>query len=165
MAKDFSFDVASDFELVDMINTIDQVSRELATRYDFNGTGSKATFDRDKNLIEVESNSEIKLETIIDVIESKLIKRNISLKVLDKSGEVTQSGMIYKKTLPLIKGLDQEKAKKITKLIRDNFPKIKTQIQGEEVRVSSGSKDELQAVMQLMREADFNFPVSFTNFR
>lgn len=165
MAKDFSFDVASDFDLSEMINAIDQVNRELQTRYDFTGTGSKATFERDKNLIEIESNSELKLETVVDVIESKMLKRGISLKVLDKSGEVEQSGMIYRRTLPLIKGLDQEKAKKISKLIREHFPKVKPVVQGQEVRVSSGSKDDLQGVMELLRGADFDFPLSFTNFR
>lgn len=165
MAKDFSFDVASDFDLSEMINAIDQVSRELATRYDFQGTGSKATFDRDKNVIEIESNSELKLDAIVDVIESKLLKRDISLKVLDKSGEVTQSGMIYKKNLPLIHGLDQDKAKQITKLVRDRFPKVKTQIQGQEVRIVSGSKDDLQGVMAVLKGADFDFPLSFKNLR
>ncbi len=165
MAKDFSFDVVSDFDLSEMINAIDQVNRELMTRYDFNGTGSKATFEREKNLIEIESNSELKLEAIVDVIESKLLKRGISLKVLDKSGEVASANMIYRKTLPLIKGLDQEKAKKITKLIREHFPKVKPVIQGQEVRVSSASKDDLQSVMELLRGADFDFPLHFTNFR
>lgn len=165
MAKDFSFDVVSDFDLSEMINAIDQVNRELMTRYDFNGTGSKATFEREKNLIEIESNSELKLEAIVDVIESKLLKRGISLKVLDKTGEVQSANMIYRKTLPLIKGLDQEKAKKITKLIREHFSKVKTQIQGQEVRVSSASKDDLQSVMELLRGADFDFPLHFTNFR
>lgn len=165
MAKDFSFDVSSDFDLSEMINAIDQASRELQTRYDFQGTGSKATFARDKNLIEIESNSELKLEAIVDVVESKLLKRNISLKVLDKSGEVVQAGMVYKRTLPLIQGLDQEKAKQITKLVRERYPKVKPVVQGQEIRVSSSSKDDLQGVMELLRGADFDFPLSFTNFR
>ncbi len=165
MAKDFSFDVVSDYDLSEMINAIDQAGRELMTRYDFQGTGSKATFVRDKNLIDIESNSELKLETITDVIESKLLKRGISLKVLDKSGEVQSANMIYRKTLPLIKGLDQEKAKKISKLVREAYPKVKTQIQGEEVRISAASKDDLQGVMASLKQADLDFPISFTNYR
>lgn len=165
MAKDFSFDVVSDYDLSEMINAIDQVNRELSTRYDFNGTSSKVSFERDKNLIEIESNSELKLETVVDVIESKLLKRGISLKVLDKSGEVAQTGMIYRKSLPLIKGLDQEKAKQITKLVREHYPKVKPVVQGQEVRVSSSSKDDLQGVMELLRQTDFDFPLHFTNFR
>lgn len=165
MAKDSSFDIVSDYDLSEMINAIDQVSRELVTRYDFAGTGSKAVFQREKNLIEIESNSELKLETIIDVIESKLLKRGISLKVLDKSGEVQSGNMIYRKTLPLIHGLDQDKAKRITKLVREHYPKVKTQIQGDVVRVSSSSKNDLQGVMAVVRQADFDFPIDFTNYR
>jgi uncharacterized protein YajQ (UPF0234 family) len=165
MAKDFSFDVVSDYDLSEMINAIDQVGRELQTRYDFQGTGAKCEFVRDAGTLELEANSDLKVQTILDVVESKLLKRGISLKVLDKSGEIVQSGMVSKLTVPLLKGLDQEKAKKITKQIRDEFPKAKAQIQGQEVRVSSTSKDDLQGIMNSLKAADFDFPVSFTNFR
>lgn len=135
------------------------------TRYDFQGTGSKVNFARDKNLIEIESNSELKLEAIIDVIESKLLKRGISLKVLDKSQAVQSANMVFRRTLPLIRGLDQTKAKQITKIIREKYPKVKPQIQGEVVRVSAASKDDLQGVMTLIRQAELDFPVDFTNYR
>jgi uncharacterized protein YajQ (UPF0234 family) len=165
MSKTFSFDVVSEFDKSEMNNAVDQTAREIQTRYDFQGTGSKIEYDKDKQVISIESNSELKLETIMDVLESKFIKRDINLKHLDKSAEVVQSGMAYKKSLSLVQGLDQEKAKKITKLIRDKFPKVKTQIQGEEVRVMSGSKDDLQAVMQILKTSELNMPLSFTNFR
>lgn len=165
MSKNFSFDIVSEFDQAEMNNAVDQTSREIQTRYDFQGTGSKISYDKDKQVIEIESNSELKLNTVIDVLESKFIKRDLNLKHLDKSAEITNSGMVYKKTLPLVQGLDQEKAKKITKLIRDKNPKAKTQIQGEEVRVMSASKDDLQAVMQLLRSAELDFPVNFTNYR
>lgn len=165
MSKTFSFDVVSEFDKSEMNNAVDQTAREIQTRYDFQGTGSKIEYDKDKQVINIESNSELKLETIIDVLESKFIKRDINLKHLDKSAEVVQSGMAYKKSLTLVQGLDQEKAKKITKLIRDKFPKVKTQIQGEEVRVMSGSKDDLQAVMQILKTSELDMPLSFTNFR
>ena len=151
MSKNFSFDIVSQFDQAEMNNAVEQTAREIQTRYDFQGTGSKISYDKDKQVIELESNSEIKLTTIIDVIESKFIKRGLNLKHLDKSAEITQSGMIYKKSLPLVLGLDQDKAKKLTKLIRDTYPKVKTQIQGEEVRVMSASKDDLQAVMQKLQ--------------
>ena len=99
------------------------------------------------------------------MLESKFFKRGLNLKHLDKTAEVIQSGMAYKKTLNLVQGLDQEKAKKITKFIRDKYPKVKTQIQGEEVRVVSASKDDLQQVMSLLEDAKFEFPVSFDNYR
>ncbi len=165
MSKNFSFDIVSQFDQAEMNNAVEQTAREIQTRYDFQGTGSKISYDKDKQVIELESNSEIKLTTIIDVIESKFIKRGLNLKHLDKSAEITQSGMMYKKSLPLVQGLDQDKAKKLTKLIRDTYPKVKTQIQGEEVRVMSASKDDLQAVMQKLRSAELDFPVDFTNYR
>ena len=165
MSKNFSFDIVSQFDQAEMNNAVEQTAREIQTRYDFQGTGSKISYDKDKQVIELESNSEIKLTTMIDVIESKFIKRGLNLKHLDKSAEITQSGMMYKKSLPLVQGLDQDKAKKLTKLIRDTYPKVKTQIQGEEVRVMSASKDDLQAVMQKLRSAELDFPVDFTNYR
>jgi uncharacterized protein YajQ (UPF0234 family) len=165
MSKSFSFDIASQFDQSEMNNAVDQTAREIQTRYDFQGTNSKISYDKEKQVISVESNSEIKLDTIIDVLESKFIKRNLNLKHLDKSAETTESGMVYKKLLPLVQGLDQEKAKKLTKIIRDKYPKVKTQIQGEEVRVMSASKDDLQNVMQALKAEAIDFPISFTNFR
>lgn len=165
MSKNFSFDVVSQFDQSEMNNAVDQTAREIQTRYDFQGTGSKVSYDKERQVIDLESNSEIKLNSIIDVLEGKFIKRGLNLKHLDKSAEITQSGMTYKKSLPLLQGLDQEKAKKITKLIRDTYPKVKTQIQGEEVRVMSASKDDLQAVMQSLKVAELDFPLNFTNFR
>ena len=165
MSKTFSFDIVSEFDQAEMNNAVDQTAREIQTRYDFQGTGSKINYDKEKQVIELESNSEIKLTTIEDVLESKFIKRGINLKHLDKTAEIIQSGMAYKKSLPLVKGMDQEKAKKVTKLIRDQYPKVKTQIQGEEVRVMSDSKDTLQAVMQLLKGSSLGIPLSFTNFR
>lgn len=165
MSKTFSFDIVSEFDQAEMNNAVDQTAREIQTRYDFQGTGSKINYDKEKQVIELESNSEIKLTTIEDVLESKFIKRGINLKHLDKTSEIIQSGMAYKKSLPLVKGMDQEKAKKVTKLIRDQYPKVKTQIQGEEVRVMSDSKDTLQAVMQLLKGSSLDIPLSFTNFR
>ncbi len=165
MSKSFSFDIVSEFDQSEMNNAVDQTSREIQTRYDFQGTGSKISYDKEKQVVELESNSELKLETIVDVLESKFIKRGLNLKHLDKSAEPIQSGMAYKKTLDLVQGLDQDKAKKITKLIRDKYPKVKTQIQGEEVRVMSPSKDELQNVMQLLKTSQLDMPLNFVNFR
>lgn len=165
MAKDSSFDVVSEYDLSTMINTCDQAGREIATRYDFQGTGAKLVFERDDNKIEIEANSELKLEAIEGVLESKFIKAGLSLKFLDKTGEVTENNMIARKTLPLVQGLDQGKAKEITALIRSDFPKVKTQIQGEAVRVTSASRDDLQAVMAALKAAKFEFPVSFDNYR
>ncbi len=165
MSKTFSYDVVSEFNQSEMNNAVDQTAREIQTRYDFQGTGSKISYDKESQKIDIESNSELKLETIVDTLESKFIKRGLDLKYMDKSHEVTQSSMVYKKSLPLVQGLDQDKAKKITKLIRDSYPKVKTQIQGQEVRVTSASKDDLQNVMHLLKGSELDMPLSFTNFR
>ena len=165
MAKDSSFDVVSEYDLSTMINTSDQASREIATRYDFQGTGAKLVYDREDNKIKIEANSELKLEAIEGVLESKFIKAGLSLKFLDKSSEINESNMVSRKTLTLVQGLDQTKAKEITALIRSEFPKVKTQIQGEAVRVTSASRDDLQAVMAALKSAKFEFPVSFDNYR
>ena len=165
MAKDFSFDVVSEYDAAEMLNATDQAAREIATRYDFTGTNAKINYDREKAAIEISANSELKLETIVDVLESKFLKRGIDLRVLDKSGEVQSGNMMFRRTLGLRKGLDQDKAKKINKRVRDKFPKVKTQIQGQEVRVSSTSKDDLQGVMTALQGAELDLPLSFTNYR
>jgi cyclic-di-GMP-binding protein len=165
VAKDSSFDVVSEYDLSTMINTCDQASREIATRYDFQGTGAKLVYDREDNKIKIEANSELRLEAIEGVLESKFIKAGLSLKFLDKSSEINESNMVSRKTLTLVQGLDQTKAKEITALIRSEFPKVKTQIQGEAVRVTSASRDDLQAVMAALKSAKFEFPVSFDNYR
>lgn len=165
MAKDASFDVVSKYDVADMINIVDQVKRELSTRYDFQGTGSEIEFDRDASELRLKSNSELKLRAMKDVIESKFIRRSVDLKFLDSSQEITQSGMDYKWTLSLKQGLDQDKAKQVSKIIRDKHPKVKSSIQGDAIRVVSASRDELQAVMQTLRSEDLPFAVSFENFR
>lgn len=165
MAKESSFDVVSEYDVSAMINACEQAQREISTRYDFAGTNSKLVFDRDAKKIEIESNSELKIEAIIGVLESKLLKANLSLKFLDKSGEILENNMICRKTISLVQGLDQTKAKQITALIREKGMKVKTQIQGESVRVSSAKKDDLQVVMETLRSTSFDFPVGFNNFR
>jgi len=165
MAKDNSFDVVSEYDVSAMINACEQAQREISTRYDFAGTNSRLVFDRDGKKIEIESNSELKVESIIGVLESKLLKANLSLKFLDKSSEILENNMVSRKTIPLVQGLDQSKAKQITTLIREKGWKVKTQIQGESVRVSAAKKDDLQAVMEALRSANFDFPISFNNFR
>ena len=165
MAKDSSFDVVSEYDVSAMINACEQAQREISTRYDFAGTHSKLVFDRDAKKIDIESNSELKIDAIIGVLESKFLKANLSLKFLDKSEEILENNLIVRKTIPLIQGLDQTKAKQITALIREKGWKVKTQIQGESVRVSSAKKDDLQAVMEALRSASFDFPIGFNNFR
>ncbi len=162
----FSFDAVSDYDKAEMNNVYDQVQRELTGRYDFKGTPAAVEWlDGDKNGLKITGSGEWQIDAILDIVRKKLAARNQSQKLLDTTKEVTESNLKSTKEVPFIQGLDQEKAKKITSLIREKLPKVKTQIQGDAVRVTSNSKDNLQEVMQILRAADFNFPLSFNNFR
>ena len=165
MAKDSSFDVVSDYDLAEMTNAVDQAQRELSTRYDFRGTSAAIEFVDGKAGVKLTGDSQNQLNSILDVLQSKLVKRGISLKVLDTSSQPEQGGKEMRWTINFKKGLDQDKAKKITKTIRDSYPKVKAQIQGDEVRVTAASKDDLQGVIALLKQQDFDFPLSFTNYR
>lgn len=149
-----------------MNNVFDQTQRELIARYDFKGTPAALEWlNSDKTGFKITGNSDYQIEAILDIIRKKLATRGQSQKVLDTSQETTTSNLKTTKEVPFQQGLDQDKAKKITKLLRDEAPKAKAQIQGQTVRVSSGSKDELQAVMQLIQGQNYDFPVSFGNYR
>ena len=162
----FSFDIVSDYDKAEMNNVFDQTQREITARYDFKGTPAAIDWlNAEKTGFKITGNSDYQIDAILDIVRKKLATREQSQKVLDTSKEITTSNMQAVQGVPFIQGLDQDKAKKITKLIRDELPKVKTQIQGDEVRVTSGSKDDLQTVMQLLRSKDFDFPLSFTNFR
>ena len=162
----FSFDIVSEFDASEMNNAYDQAQRELINRYDFKGTPAAIEWlGDDKAGIKVTGNSDWQIEALLDIFRKKLASRNISQKVLDTSKQPTTTNMKTTKEVPFVQGLDQEKAKKLTKQIRETHPKIKTQIQGDAVRVTSNKKDELQATMQLIRKLDPDFPVSFTNYR
>jgi uncharacterized protein YajQ (UPF0234 family) len=165
MAKDFSFDVVSDYDVAEMTNAVDQAQRELGQRFDFKGTAAKIEFMDAKSGVQIEGESQNQLTAVLDMLQSKLIKRGISLKVLDTSKEPVQGGKEMRWAVPFKKGLDQDKAKQITKVIRDQYPKAKAQIQGDEVRVTSASKDDLQGVITLLKQQDFDFPLDFQNYR
>lgn len=162
----FSFDIVSEYDKAEMNNVFDQTEREMAARYDFKGTPAAIDWlNGDKTGLKVTGSGDWQIDAILDIVRKKLAARGQSQKVLDVSHELVESNLKATKDVPFKQGLDQEKAKRITKLIRDEYPKVKPQIQGEVVRVVSSSKDELQAVMQLLRSQDFDFPLNFTNFR
>lgn len=162
----FSFDVVSEYDKAEVNNVFDQVQREITSRYDFKGTPAGIEWlNAEKTGIKVTGNSDYQIDAIIDIVRKKLATRGQSQKVLDVSQEVTNNNMQSAKEVPFKQGLNQDKTKQITKLVRDKFPKVKTQVQGEEVRIMSAKKDELQAVMQLLKSQDFDFPLNFTNFR
>jgi uncharacterized protein YajQ (UPF0234 family) len=161
----FSFDIVSEYDKAEMNNVFDQVKREIENRYDFKGTPAEIDWLDDKNGFKVTGNGEWQIEAILDIVRKKLAARNQSQKVLDTSKEITESNLKATQDVPFKQGLDQDKAKQLTKLIREHFPKVKAQIQGDAVRVMSASKNDLQAVMQMLKGEDFDFPLNFTNYR
>ena len=165
MAKDFSFDVVSDFDAAEMTNAVDQAQRELGQRYDFKDTAAGLEFADGKAGVMLTGESKNQLDAILDMLQGKLVKRGISLKALDTSKAPVQGGKEMRWTMPFKKGLDQDKAKAITRVIRDKYPKVKAQIQGDSVRVSSTSKDDLQGVMATLKVSEFDFPLEFQNYR
>lgn len=159
----FSFDIVSDYDIAEVTNAIDQAAREIAQRYDLKGTPANVELADEKTSVLIKG-EDFQLDVVLEIVRNKFAKRDVNQNTLDVSAR-REEGNPWRWKLALQKGLDQEKAKKITKLIRDKYPKIKTQIQGQEIRVTSTSKDDLQNVMKLLRTQDFNFPLSFTNFR
>jgi uncharacterized protein YajQ (UPF0234 family) len=162
----FSFDVVSEYDKAEMNNVFDQTKREIESRYDFKGTPAELEWlDGEKTGLKITGSGEWQIDAILDIVRKKLASRNQSQKVLDVSRDIVESNLKATKEVPFIQGLDQDKAKQLTKIIREQYPKVKPQIQGDAVRVMSNSKDDLQAVMQLLRSQDLAFPLSFTNYR
>ena len=165
MADSFSFDVVSEFDRQELVNTLDQVKREISQRYDLKGTDT--TVDLDKENIYITTNSELTLNAVNDIIRQKAIKRNLSLKIFDYGEIETVSGNKVKQIIILKQGIKQEVAKKISKNIRDQIKKINVSINGETLRVTSKSKDDLQLTIKLIRdlEESLNIPLKVNNFR
>jgi cyclic-di-GMP-binding protein len=165
MAGDVSFDVVSDFDQQELVNALDQARREIGTRYDFKG--AKAELELGKTEIILRADTESRARAMRDLLESKAIRRGLSLKIFDW-GEIEEAGgNTVRQQIGLRRGLPEDLAKKISKLLRDEFPKAKSQIQGDAVRVSSKSKDELQKVIARLRQESEGYPVplQFQNYR
>ena len=160
---DSSFDITSKIDRMELDNAINQAIREIDTRFDFKNTGSSIELKGD--VISIEADTEERAKAALDVVKDKMIKRGVSLKHLD-AGAAQLSGKIYKIAAPLKEGISTENAKKVAKFLRDDGPKsLKTQIQGDELRVTSKSRDDLQAAMALVKDGAWDFAVQFTNFR
>ena len=160
---DSSFDIVSKIDRQEVDNALSQAVREITQRYDFKGTGAEIKWSGEA--IEISANAEDRATAVLDVFKEKLIKRQQSLKILDAS-EPRQSGRESRITVNLKEGITSEDAKKVSKLIRDEGPKgVKVQVQGDELRVSSKKRDDLQAVIALVKGQDYDFAVQFTNYR
>ena len=165
MAENFSFDVVSDFDRQELVNTLDQVKREIAQRYDLKGTDT--TVELEKESVFIITDSELTLNSVIDIIRQKATKRKLSLKIFDFESIEVISGNRVKQNIKLIKGLDQEIAKKISKELRNNIKKINVSIQGDSLRVASKSKNDLQLAIGMMNsfEEKFQIPLQTNNYR
>ncbi|MER6499032.1 YajQ family cyclic di-GMP-binding protein [Streptomyces sp. NPDC001455] len=160
---DSSFDIVSKVERQEVDNALNQAAKEISQRYDFKGTDASIAWSGEKILMS--ANGEERVKAILDIFQSKLIKRGISLKALEV-GEPQLSGKEYKITASIQEGISQENAKKVAKIIRDEGPKgVKAQVQGDELRVSSKSRDDLQAVQALLKGKDLDFAIQFANYR
>ncbi|MFN3927599.1 MAG: YajQ family cyclic di-GMP-binding protein [Pseudanabaenaceae cyanobacterium] len=163
MADTFSFDIVSEFDRQELVNALDQARREISNRYDLKDTSTDITLDQEQ--ITINTASEFTLQAVVDIIQSKAVKRNLSLKIFDYQPVEPASGNRVRQVIKLKRGIAQDLAKQISKLIKDNFKKVQTSIQGDSLRVSSKSKDELQQVIQLVKSQDYPTALQFTNYR
>jgi uncharacterized protein YajQ (UPF0234 family) len=163
MAAESSFDIVSKVDRQEVDNALNQAAKEVRQRFDFKNTDASIRWSG--QTIEMEANSEERVKAVLDVFESKLFRRGVSLKAVD-AGTPRSSGKLYKITASMKEGISQENAKKVSKLIRDEGPRnVRAQVQGDELRVSSKSRDDLQKVQALVKGADLDFAVQFTNYR
>jgi uncharacterized protein YajQ (UPF0234 family) len=164
MAGDSSFDIVSKVDRQEVDNALNQAAKEIATRYDFKGTGASIRWSGDRILMVASSAERVK--AILDVLQTKLVKRGVSLKALDTDGEPRPSGKEYRLEAGLKEGLAGDAAKKVTALVRQRGPKtVRTQVTGDEVRVTSKSRDDLQAVIALLKAEDLDVALQFVNYR
>jgi uncharacterized protein YajQ (UPF0234 family) len=164
MAANPSFDIVSKVDRQEIDNALQQTGKELTTRFDFRGTGAEISWSGEET-VSLQAETEERVKAALDVFKEKLVKRNISLKALD-AGEPRPSGKTYKIDCKIVQGIDSEKAKAISKKIRDEGPKgVQAQIQGDQLRVTGKKKDELQTVISLLKSEDFGVALQFINYR
>ena len=163
MAKDSSFDIVSKVDMPEVENAIQQAQKELANRFDFKNSKSSIKLEDEKIILI--SDDDYKLTNVIDILESKLVKRGVSLRALEYGKSQSAAGDTVKQEVKLVQGIAQEKAKLINKVLKDNKIKVASSIQGEEIRVTGKNKDDLQAVIALLRKEDFGIELQFNNFR
>lgn len=166
MSKDCSFDVVSEFDKQELVNAVDQTKRDIISRFDLKNTNSDVILESDKS-ITITTSDDMKLRNILDILQSKMVKRNLSIKILDPQAIENALGGNVRQVFNLKKGLSQELAKKIVADIKNTKLKVQASIQGEQVRVSGKNKDDLQDVIKLLRENEdsYDIPLQFQNYR
>jgi len=157
-----SFDIASEVNRHELTNAVDQAIKEVATRYDFKGTDS--SFELKENIITMHSDSDFQINQMFEMLQSKLVKRNIDLKFLEK-GKITESGKGARQEITVKQGIDMEIAKKMVKMVKDKKMKVQAAIQGEKVRITGKKRDDLQDVIAMFKSADLDTPFQYENFR
>jgi uncharacterized protein YajQ (UPF0234 family) len=163
MSSENSFDICSKIDMQELNNAINQAEKEIETRFDFKG--SKSSIKLEKEELVLISDDEFKLQNVVDILQSKMAKRGISLKNLEHGKVEPAASTTVKQRITLKQGINQEQAKKINILIRDSKLKVTSQIQGDQIRVTGKSRDDLQKVMQLIKQADLPLELQFSNFR
>ncbi|GGJ22653.1 YajQ family cyclic di-GMP-binding protein [Paenibacillus hunanensis] len=163
MASESSFDIVSKMDMQEMTNAINQTEKEIVSRFDFKGSKSSLTLD--KETLVVISDDEYKLNALIDILQTKMVKRGLPIKNIEYGSIESASLGTVRQRLKLKQGIDQDNAKKINILIRDSKLKVKSQIQGDQIRVTGKSRDDLQAIIQLLRKADLTVDLQFTNMK
>ena len=161
----YSFDIVSSYDKAEMNNVFGQVEKELTNRFDFRGTPAAIEWLDGKKGLKIIGSNQWQIDQILDIVRKKLAVRDLTSKVLNLDKSVNEANLKAWKEVPFRDGMEQDTAKKVTKLLKEAHPKVKTQIQGDEVRATSSNKDELQAAMQSLKSADFDFPLLFTNYR
>jgi uncharacterized protein YajQ (UPF0234 family) len=165
MAQDFSFDVVSKVDLQEVSNAVQQAGKEIATRFDFRGSASKIEWNEKDLALTLTSDDAHKLKSVVDILETRLVKRGIAVKSLDYGRIEDAAGATVRQVATIQQGIASEKAKEIVKAIKDKKLKVQASIQGDQVRVSGRVKDELQTAMALLRAGDFGVPLQFVNYR
>ncbi len=165
MPQDFSFDVVSKVDLQEVSNAVQQASKEIATRFDFRGSSSKIEWNEKELALTLTSDDAHKLKSVVDILETRLVKRGIAIKSLDYGKIEDAAGGTVRQVAKIQQGIVSEKAREIVKAIKDKKFKVQAAIQGDQVRVSGRNKDDLQATMALLRAGDFGLPLQFTNYR
>lgn len=163
MASTYSFDLVSDFDRQELVNAVDQTIREIKSRYDLKDTNT--TVELAEDTITINTDSDLSVNSVQDVLRTKAAKRQLSLKIFDFGKIEPAGGNRVRQEITLKKGISQEIAKKISKMIRDDFKKVQASIQGDAVRISAKSKDDLQQVIQFLKQQDFPIELQFTNYR
>jgi cyclic-di-GMP-binding protein len=165
VAQEFSFDVVSKVDLQEVLNAVQQASKEIATRFDFRGSKSKVEWNEKELQLTLTSDDEHKLKSVVDILETRLVKRGIAVKSLDFQKIEPAANTTVRQLVKIQQGISSEKAKEIVKAIKDRKLKVQASIQADQVRVSGRAKDDLQEVQTLLRGRDFGVPLQFANYR